>query len=40
MANCWSRNLINGDVGGNFQGVQTTSGWFQLWRSEGVTSEH
>jgi len=23
-------------VGGNFQGVQTTSGWFQMWRAEGI----
>jgi photosystem I P700 chlorophyll a apoprotein A1 len=31
LANCWSR-ILNGDVGGNFQGVQTTSGWFQMAR--------
>jgi hypothetical protein len=22
------KKFLNGDVGGNFQGVQTTSGWF------------
>ena len=33
------QEILNGDVGGNFQGVQTTSGWFQMWRAEGITSE-
>jgi photosystem I P700 chlorophyll a apoprotein A1 len=33
------QEILNGDMGGNFSGVQTTSGWFQLWRSEGITSE-
>jgi len=33
------QEILNGDVGGNFQGVQITSGFFQLWRSEGITSE-
>jgi len=33
------QEILNADVGGNFQGIQTTSGWFQLWRSEGITSE-
>jgi photosystem I P700 chlorophyll a apoprotein A1 len=26
------------DVGGNFQGIQITSGFFQIWR-EGVTTQ-
>jgi len=33
------QEILNADVGGNFQGVQITSGFFQLWRAEGVTSE-
>ena len=33
------QEILNGDVGGNFQGIQITSGFFQLWRSEGITSE-
>jgi photosystem I P700 chlorophyll a apoprotein A1 len=33
------QEILNGDVGGNFQGVQITSGFFQLWRAEGITSE-
>jgi photosystem I P700 chlorophyll a apoprotein A1 len=32
------QEILNGDVGGNFQGIQT-SGWFQMWRAEGITSE-
>ena len=27
------QEVLNGDVGGNFSGVQITSGFFQLWRS-------
>jgi photosystem I P700 chlorophyll a apoprotein A1 len=30
---------LNGDVGGGFQGIQITSGFFQLWRASGITSE-
>ena len=33
------QEILNADVGGNFQGVQITSGFFQLWRAEGITSE-
>merc|ERR1711920_982980 len=33
------QEVLNGDLGGNFQGLQTTSGWFQMWRAEGITSE-
>ena len=33
------QEILNGDVGGGFQGVQITSGWFQLWRASGITSE-
>ena len=33
------QEVLNGDVGGNFSGVQITSGFFQLWRAEGITNE-
>lgn len=33
------QEILNGDVGGGFQGVQITSGLFQLWRASGITSE-
>ena len=33
------QEVLNGDVGGGFQGVQITSGFFQLWRGAGITSE-
>nr|ANB40179.1 photosystem I P700 chlorophyll a apoprotein A1 [Koshicola spirodelophila] len=33
------QEILNGDVGGGFQGVQITSGLFQLWRASGITTE-
>ena len=33
------QEILNGDVGGNFQGIQITSGLFQIWRASGITSE-
>ena len=33
------QEILNGDVGGGFQGVQITSGLFQLWRASGITNE-
>nr|YP_009396838.1 photosystem I P700 apoprotein A1 [Ophidocladus simpliciusculus]ARW66024.1 photosystem I P700 apoprotein A1 [Ophidocladus simpliciusculus] len=33
------QEILNADVGGGFQGVQITSGFFQLWRSSGITNE-
>jgi len=33
------QEILNGDVGGGFQGVQITSGLFQMWRSSGITTE-
>jgi photosystem I P700 chlorophyll a apoprotein A1 len=33
------QEILNADVGGNFQGIQITSGFFQIWRSEGVTTQ-
>nr|QCI08139.1 photosystem I P700 apoprotein A1 [Polyneura bonnemaisonii] len=33
------QEILNSDVGGGFQGVQITSGFFQLWRSSGITTE-
>ncbi|KAL5642458.1 hypothetical protein ACJX0J_003143 [Zea mays] len=31
--------FLNGDVGGGFRGIQITSGFFQIWRASGITSE-
>jgi photosystem I P700 chlorophyll a apoprotein A1 len=33
------QEILNSDVGGGFQGVQITSGLFQLWRARGITIE-
>jgi photosystem I P700 chlorophyll a apoprotein A1 len=33
------QEILNADVGGNFQGIQITSGLFQIWRASGITSE-
>jgi photosystem I P700 chlorophyll a apoprotein A1 len=33
------QEILNGDVGGGFQGVQITSGLFHLWRASGIISE-
>jgi photosystem I P700 chlorophyll a apoprotein A1 len=33
------QEILNGDVGGGFSGVQITSGFFQLWRASGITNE-
>jgi len=33
------QQILNADVGGNFQGIQITSGFFQIWRAEGVTTQ-
>jgi photosystem I P700 chlorophyll a apoprotein A1 len=33
------QEILNGDVGGGFQGIQITSGFFQIWRAAGITSE-
>jgi photosystem I P700 chlorophyll a apoprotein A1 len=38
----WSivgQEVLNGDLGGGFQGVQITSGLFELWRASGITRE-
>ncbi|MGA1409929.1 MAG: photosystem I core protein PsaA [Prochlorotrichaceae cyanobacterium] len=32
------QEILNGDVGGGFHGIQITSGLFQLWRASGFTS--
>ena len=37
----WSivgQEILNTDVGGGFQGIQITSGFFNIWRAEGVTT--
>jgi photosystem I P700 chlorophyll a apoprotein A1 len=33
------QEILNGDVGGGFSGVRVTSGWFEMWRSCGITNE-
>ncbi|MBE9039331.1 photosystem I core protein PsaA [Oscillatoriales cyanobacterium LEGE 11467] len=33
------QEILNGDVGGGFHGIQITSGLFQLWRASGFTNE-
>jgi photosystem I P700 chlorophyll a apoprotein A1 len=33
------QEILNADVGGNFQGIQMTSGFFQIWRAEGITTQ-
>jgi photosystem I P700 chlorophyll a apoprotein A1 len=32
------QEILNGDVGGGFQGIQVTSGFFQIWRAAGIVS--
>jgi photosystem I P700 chlorophyll a apoprotein A1 len=34
------QEILNGDVGGGFQGIQITSGLFHLWRASGITTEY
>mmetsp|Transcript_12936 Transcript_12936/g.22371 ORF Transcript_12936/g.22371 Transcript_12936/m.22371 type:complete len:755 (-) Transcript_12936:424-2688(-) len=33
------QEILNADIGGGFQGIQITSGLFQMWRSSGITTE-
>jgi photosystem I P700 chlorophyll a apoprotein A1 len=33
------QEILNGDVGGGFSGVQITSGVFQMWRASGIVNE-
>ncbi|KAL1562881.1 photosystem I P700 apoprotein A1 [Salvia divinorum] len=33
------QEILNGDVGGGFRGIQINSGFFQIWRASGITSE-
>ncbi|KAL5641908.1 hypothetical protein ACJX0J_004450 [Zea mays] len=32
------QEILNGDVGGGFRGIQITSGFFQIWRASGITT--
>jgi photosystem I P700 chlorophyll a apoprotein A1 len=32
------QDILNGDVGGGFHGIQITSGFFQIWRGWGITN--
>lgn len=34
------QEILNGDVGGGFHGIQITSGLFQLWRASGFTNSY
>jgi photosystem I P700 chlorophyll a apoprotein A1 len=34
----FGQGILNADVGGGFYGIQTTSGFFQIWRGWGVTN--
>jgi photosystem I P700 chlorophyll a apoprotein A1 len=33
------QEILNGDVGEGFRGIQITSGFFQIWRASRITSE-
>jgi len=33
------QEILNADLGGNYHGIQITSGIFQMWRGWGITSE-
>ena len=33
----FGQEILNGDVGGGFRGIQITSGLFHLWRAAGIT---
>ena len=33
------QEILNGDVGGGFAGVQVTSGFHHIWRASGITNE-
>lgn len=35
----FGQEILNAEVGGGFQGIQITSGLFQLWRAAGITNE-
>jgi photosystem I P700 chlorophyll a apoprotein A1 len=34
------QDILNGDVGGGFHGIQITSGFFHMWRAAGFTTEY
>jgi len=34
----FGQDILNGDVGGGFHGIQITSGLFQVWRGWGITN--
>lgn len=34
----FGQEILNGEVGGGFQGIQITSGLFQMWRASGYTN--
>ena len=36
----FGQEILNGDVGAGFHGIQITSGLFHVWRAWGITSEY
>ncbi|MEO1590910.1 MAG: photosystem I core protein PsaA [Cyanobacteria bacterium J06632_22] len=36
----FGQGILNGDVGGGFEGIQITSGLFQMWRASGITNSY
>jgi photosystem I P700 chlorophyll a apoprotein A1 len=34
----FGQEILNGDVGGGFHGIQITSGFFHIWRAAGITN--
>jgi len=36
----FGQEILNADVGGGFQGIQITSGLFQMWRANGITNSY
>lgn len=36
----FGQEILNGDVGGGFHGIQITSGLFQMWRAAGFTNSY
>jgi photosystem I P700 chlorophyll a apoprotein A1 len=38
VASIVGQDILNGDVGGGFHGIQITSGLFQIWRAAGFTN--
>ncbi|TYH54348.1 hypothetical protein ES332_D09G161900v1 [Gossypium tomentosum] len=35
----YRQEILNGNVGGGFRGIQITFDFFQIWRASGITNE-